>query len=174
VQEAVEALERIVRAEDIPLVIVTGNEVSLPLIEDRLSTFLRGRLVDAFRLETKAPEHEVLEKTLEALWRKDAETDKEKVDAVIGAYRAGGLAVVGPEPARRALENGQVDELIVSAALVQPEGTGADGIDQVLRADDLVAKARQTDAAVTFIEDPALLEPVGGVGATLRYMVEPR
>jgi peptide subunit release factor 1 (eRF1) len=164
VQEAVDALERIVREEDIPQVIVTGNDVSLPLIEDRLPPFLRERLVDAFRLETRAPEHEVLERTLEALWRKDAETDKEKVDAVIGAYRAGGLAVVGPEPARRALENGQVDELVVSAALVQPEGTG----------DDLVAKARQTDAAVTFIEDPALLEPVGGVGATLRYKVEPR
>jgi peptide subunit release factor 1 (eRF1) len=145
VQEAVEALERIVRAEDIPRVIVTGNDVSLPLIHDRLTPFLRERLVDAFRLETKAPEHEVLEKTLEVLWRKDAESDKEKVDAVIGAYRAGGLAVVGPEATRRALENGQVDELVVSAALVRPERTGADAIDQVLGA------------------------PVGGVVATLRY-----
>jgi peptide subunit release factor 1 (eRF1) len=169
VQEAVEALERIVRAEDIPRVIVTGNEVSLPLIEDRLTPLLRDRLVDVFRLEARAPEHEVLERTLEALWRKDAETDKEKVDAVIGAYRGGGLAVVGPESARRALENGQVDELVVSASLVRPEGSGAEGIEQVLRADDLVAKARQTDAEVTFIEDPALLEPVGGVAATLRY-----
>jgi peptide subunit release factor 1 (eRF1) len=139
---------------------VTGNDVSLPLIEDRLTPFLRERLVDAFRLETKAPEHEVLEKTLGALWRKDAESDREKVDAVIGAYRGGGLAVVGPEATRRALENGQVDELVVSAALVRPEGTGAD---------DLVAKARQTDAAVTFIEDAALLDPLGGVVATLRY-----
>jgi peptide subunit release factor 1 (eRF1) len=33
----------------------------------------------------------------------------------------------------------------------------------------LVTRARQTGARVTFIEDPALLSGVGGVGALLRY-----
>jgi peptide subunit release factor 1 (eRF1) len=35
--------------------------------------------------------------------------------------------------------------------------------------DLLVTKAKQTSAIVTFIEDPALLKPVGGVGAFLRW-----
>ena len=34
---------------------------------------------------------------------------------------------------------------------------------------ELVALARQTDAEVRFIEDPALLRDVGGVGALLRF-----
>ena len=36
-------------------------------------------------------------------------------------------------------------------------------------ADELVAKARQTAATIRFIEDPALLAAVGGVGAFLRF-----
>jgi len=36
-------------------------------------------------------------------------------------------------------------------------------------ADELVRLARQTDASVRFIEDAALLDPLGGVGAFLRF-----
>jgi peptide subunit release factor 1 (eRF1) len=35
--------------------------------------------------------------------------------------------------------------------------------------DLLVTKAKQTGATVTFIEDAALLESIGGVGAFLRW-----
>jgi peptide subunit release factor 1 (eRF1) len=35
--------------------------------------------------------------------------------------------------------------------------------------DLLVTRARQTGATVTFIEDPALLESVGGAGGFLRW-----
>jgi peptide subunit release factor 1 (eRF1) len=35
--------------------------------------------------------------------------------------------------------------------------------------DLLVTKAKQTGATVTFIEDAALLKPVGGVAAFLRW-----
>jgi hypothetical protein len=37
--------------------------------------------------------------------------------------------------------------------------------------DELVTKAAQTSASVSFIQDAALLEPVGGVGAFLRYRI---
>jgi peptide subunit release factor 1 (eRF1) len=185
VEEAVATLDRIVRAEDIPHVVLTGNDVSLPLIDESLPQSLRERVVDIFRLDTKAPEREVLERTLEALRRKDAETDKEKVDALMDAYRAGGLGVVGFERTRQALENGQVDELLVSTSPVQLEGVQGiepalaeanDGdnepvwkVDEALKADELVAAARMTDATITFIGDPSLLAKVGGVGALLRY-----
>ena len=35
--------------------------------------------------------------------------------------------------------------------------------------DALVTRAKQTNAHIKFIEDPALLANVGGVGALLRY-----
>jgi peptide chain release factor subunit 1 len=188
VQEAVDALDRIVRNEDIPHVLVAGNDVSLPLIDDCLPQALRERVVDIFRLETKLPEHEVLQRTLDALHRKESENEKEKVDALMDAYRAGGLAVVGFERTRQALENGQVDELLISASLVELHGvqgiepalaeaddTGLvepiEQVDRALRVDELVAAARQTDAAITFVEDARLLAPAGGVGAVLRYRI---
>jgi peptide subunit release factor 1 (eRF1) len=38
-------------------------------------------------------------------------------------------------------------------------------------AERLVRLAQQTSAQVRFIEDPALLADVGGVGATLRFRI---
>ena len=186
VQEAVEALDRIVRAEGIAHVLVSGNDVSLPLIDESLPQSLRERVVDILRLDTKAPEREVLERTLEAMQRKDAESDQDKTEELLDAYRSGGLGVVGFARTREALEKGQVDELVVSASLVQLEGVQGiepalaeaddrgdpepiEKVDNALKADELVAIARQTDATITFIEDPSLLARVGGVGAILRY-----
>jgi peptide subunit release factor 1 (eRF1) len=50
------------------------------------------------------------------------------------------------------------------------EAAGA-AIGTVRLADELVTKARQTAARISFIEDPSLLEPYGGVAATLRYRI---
>jgi hypothetical protein len=48
-------------------------------------------------------------------------------------------------------------------------GTASDEPRVVLLPDLLITKARQTGSTVTFIEDAALLAPVGGVGAMLRW-----
>jgi peptide subunit release factor 1 (eRF1) len=48
-------------------------------------------------------------------------------------------------------------------------GTESEEPRQASLPDLLVTKAKQTSAVVSFIEDAALLEPVGGVGAFLRW-----
>ncbi len=74
---------------------------------------------------------------------------------------------MGPKETFEALDLGQVDELLISASLEREPG-------KEIMADQLVTKAAQTSAKVTFIEDPALLAPVEGVGALLRYRIEYR
>ena len=110
--------------------------------------------------------------------RSDAQSDRESVEALTGAYRANGLAVVGVDAVRRALEVGQVDELVITArpetlrpgnASTPEQDTPADRTAEEKVADELVAKARQTAAKITFIEDASLLADVGGVGALLRF-----
>ena len=64
------------------------------------------------------------------------------------------------ESARRALEVGQVDELVIAASPASLKEVDAE---------DLIARARNTSAAIHFVEDPALLAPAGGVGAFLRF-----
>jgi peptide subunit release factor 1 (eRF1) len=100
------------------------------------------------------------------------------VEALIGAWRANGLAVVGVDAVRRALEAGQVDELVIAAVPeVSAGNTGseaapanpADRTAEEKTADELIVKARQTAAKIRFIEDASLLTGIGGVGALLRF-----
>jgi peptide chain release factor subunit 1 len=161
-KDVVERLDQIVSAEAIEHVVIAGDEVIVPVLKEQLPERLATKLVDVLRLDIRSPEHEVLAATLEALRKKDEETDEAVVQDLIGDYRAGGLALVGPEPVREALERGQVDTLVIAAEPGQVRG--ADDA-----ANDLVTLAKQTAASVRFIENPQLLADVGGVGASLRF-----
>jgi peptide subunit release factor 1 (eRF1) len=157
-KEVVEAVDRIVREEAVDKIFVSGDEVILPLLRDQLPKHVAERIVDVVRMDVRAPQHEVLAATLAALREHDATTDRERVEQLVGAYRAGGLATVGAKNVKRAFEVGQVDELLITAT----SNATQDG-------DELIRQARNTSATVRFIEDAALLESVGGVGAFLRF-----
>ena len=47
---------------------------------------------------------------------RDAETDVEKVQELMDAWRSGGLGVAGPEATLSAFQLGQVDELIITSS----------------------------------------------------------
>lgn len=170
-KEVLDMLARVVREERIEHIIFGGDEVVIPILRQQLPPFLEEKVVDVLRLDIDTPEHQVLTATLEAMRRRDAESDAAKVERMIGEYRAGGLATAGARDVLAALSVGQVDELFLAASpdLIRFEGEDA----QTAHPDDLVAQARQTGAHVTFIEDPNLLAKVGGVGATLRYRLKP-
>jgi len=198
VKDVVDALDRIVRDEDIAQVIVSCDEVTLPLLRGQMPKHLADKVVDHIRVEAHATAADVLKASLDVIARVNTETDRDKVSAAIGAYRAGGLGVVGPENTLAALINGQVDELLIDAsmqrlrparsgeaaavandaAIAEPvleaasAGETAEASPEIVRlADELVMKAKQTGARLTFIEDPALLEDCGGVAAFLRFKI---
>ena len=183
-KEIVEQLDRIVREEGIEHIIFAGDEVILSVLRQQLPPFLSEKVVDELKLDITSAEHDVLSATLEAMREHDERTDTERVRAMIDDYRAGGLAVVGVHDVLAALANGQVDIVFVSTGLEQlhseeehlheaiapalkdlPKDTG------MRITDALVTRAHQTGAQVRFIEDPALLADVGGVGASLRYQL---
>jgi peptide subunit release factor 1 (eRF1) len=157
-KEVVDAVERIVREEAIDKILLSGDEVIVPLLRDQMPKQVADKIVDVVRLDVRTPEDDVLQATLDALREHDAQTDRERVDELVGAYRANGLATVGLENVRKAFELGQVDELVITAT---PEGTDENN--------ELVMQARNTSATMRFIQDASLLEPVGGVGAFLRF-----
>ncbi len=200
VKDLVEALDRIVRQEGITQILVAGDEVVTPLLREQMPKHLAEKIVEHMRLDTHAPIAEVLRASLEAMKRVNERTDREKVETVLGEYRAGGLGVVGPEDTLDALVKGQVDELLLSATLrelkhlpgspaVRAEAPGttvraessaaaavageaaAAGAESVRIADALVTRARQTGATITFIEDASLLSGWGGVAALLRFRI---
>ena len=161
-KDVVDALDRVVRAESIERIILAGDEVIIPKLKEQLPKPLAERVVDVLRLDMIASEREVYEATLAAMREQDARDDADKVQRMLDAYRGGGLGVAGERATRTALENGQVEELLISATLDHGSATVAD---------ELVTLARQTSARITFIGDPALLADVDGVGALLRYRI---
>jgi peptide chain release factor subunit 1 len=178
-KEVVDVLERVVREEGVEQIVLAGDEVIVPVLREHMSQELNGRVIDVLRLDITTPEHEVLKATAEALREHDAETDVQQVEQMLNQYRAGQLAVAGVEGTLAALELGQVDRLLVSAspdqlpdavkAVTSETGAVLDGNSDVPTAERLIQLARQTGADITFIEDPALLADVDGVGALLRY-----
>src|SRR5688572_10579689 len=117
-KEVAETLARLVRDEGIGSIVIAGDDVAVPLVRNELAKDVAARVVDVVKLDEHQPDRQIVDATIEALRQKDAESDRERVDAVLGAYRAGGLAAIGVEPILAALELGQVDELLITAAPV--------------------------------------------------------
>lgn len=166
-RELVERLARVVEDDRVEHVLLAGDDVIVPLIRHELPRRLEEKVVDTLPFDKKKPEAEILATAAELLRERDAKTDAEKIERLIGEYRAGGLAAVGPQEVRRALELGQADELLISAALDRA-GQAAEQA-----AGELVTLARRAGTRVTFIEDPELLKPFDGVGVFLRYRPTP-
>ena len=106
-----------VREEGITYILTSCDEVTLPLLRDQLPKHLSEKVVDHIRVEAHAAAAEVLRASVDAMQKVNAETDREKVTTAIGAYRAGGLGVVGAEDTLSALIKGQVEELLITADL---------------------------------------------------------
>jgi peptide subunit release factor 1 (eRF1) len=188
-KEVVDVLERVVREEALERIVISCDATAKASLMDQLPKHLADKVIDRMHLDINTPEHEVLARTLESLREHDAATDVEQVERMLGAWRAGGLAVVGPEDTLQALEKGQVEELLITAspALLRraealtsdvapgpvdvdttaPAGT-ADS-DRHRLADHFVVHAHMSAARIRFIEDPDLLADIGGVGALLRF-----
>jgi peptide subunit release factor 1 (eRF1) len=189
VKEVVEILDRIVTADNIDHIIVAGDDVVVPLLKEQLPKHLQEKLVDVLSLQRNAGEDEIIEATLAVLRQKDADTDAERVQELIGAWQSGGLGVMGADSTLRALQMGQVDELLITGTPQQLGGArlpddaapgpvkvetsaSVDTDERKLKlADELVTRAQQTGATVRFIEDESLLKEFGGVGALLRFRI---
>jgi peptide subunit release factor 1 (eRF1) len=186
-KDVIERLAQIVREDKITHIILAGDSVVIPLLEEQLPRDLVS-MVQVIKLDIHASEQDVLTATLAKLQGQEARTGAEKVERLMQQYRGRGLAVAGPQETLEALAKGQVEELLISGsleethplpeeveAILAPEipdsegGTKSEEPRQASVPDLLVTKAKQTGATVTFIEDGALLESIGGVGAFLRW-----
>ena len=190
IKEVVDTLDRIVREEDIQHVVVAGADVAMPILREQLPRELADKIVE-IGFHEEGESGSFLERTMAALREKDAETDVEKVQELMDAWKSGGLGVAGPEATLSAFQLGQVDELIITgspdtlkpvqklpedaapgdveAITSNPGGAGDES--QLKLADELITRAQQTAARIRFIEDASLLADVGGVGALLRFRI---
>lgn len=190
VKEVVETLDKIVRKEGIEHVVVAGAEVAMPILREQLPKHLADKIVEIGAHED-GESGSFVQRTMAALREKDAETDIEKVQELMDAWRSGGLGVAGPEATLSAFQLGQVEELIITASpetlkpvqklpddaapgdvqVVTSNASGQADESRTKLSDELITRAQQTAARVRFIEDASLLAEVGGVGALLRFRI---
>ena len=191
IKEVVDVLDRTVRSESLNHIVLACDAVTRPLLTEQMPKHLAEKVIDVAALDIKAPEHEVLRETLEILRERDADTDAAQVQRMLDAWNANGLAVVGPDDTLRALQMGQVEELLITAtptdlrrpvavtsdmtpAPVDIDTTAPNNQDESDRhrlADHFVVHAHTSGARVRFVEDQKLLAAVGGVGALLRFRI---
>ncbi len=187
-KEVIEDLENVVREEDIRQIILAGNEeVVIPVLREELTHDLQSKLIGTVRADVNAPKEELWEKVEQTINQHNTLKDKEKIDYFNEQNYDDGFCVGGVEKTLKALENGQVQELYLTASFDEIE-FDENKVKQILEnyapgddskmpnvkegreiADELLRLALQSAERVRFIEDENLLEEVGGVGALLRY-----
>ena len=187
-KEIIEELEKTVREDSINKIILAGNEVVvIPLLRDELTKDLEDKIAGTIRLDIKTPEKELFEAAEQAIHQHDTLRDKEKIDYLKEQNYDEGLGVTGVAETLKALENGQVQELYISANFSEIKYNKADVV-KVLKnyapgadgempdasqagqiADKLIRQALESAEHIYFIEDENLLEEFGGVGALLRF-----
>jgi len=185
-KEVMDLLEQTVRDEAINSVILAGDEATvIPILREQMSKELSEKVIDVLSLGIDTPEHELFEQSLAAFHRHDTLTDMEKVERLMNEYRADDLGVAGVAETLAALSNGQAEEMLITKSagdlkydeaevtnVLKTYGDTPAKLDHRTIADELIRRATELSSAqVTFIEDSSLLEPVGGVGAFIRYRV---
>jgi predicted RNase H-like nuclease (RuvC/YqgF family) len=93
-REVIEHLARIVREEHVSRIILAGDSVVIPLLQEQMPQEMVP-MVEVIRLDMHATDSDVMTATLEKLQQGEATTAAEKVERLMNEYRARGLAVIG-------------------------------------------------------------------------------
>ena len=194
-KETVEGLEKLMRDEKIEYLVLCGDEATImPILRPQLSKVVEQSIVGTFNLSQYASENEIREKTREVMTEQNIIKDQEKAQRMYDAAKAAaGLGAMGVEDTLAALSNGQVEELIISSSFdaikYSPkkvekvlnayapgdDNSTGDDLPDVKESrqigDELIIRALNSAAKITFIEDETLLKEANGVGAVLRYNI---
>jgi peptide chain release factor subunit 1 len=160
-KEAATAIQRLVEREHAQHVILAGEDRSISVLDGELPEVLRPLVEYVAHIEIRASRDEVREEVWPILAALEQADGQDAADRAIGGARSGGLGVAGLDDTMKALEFGQVDELVLDETAP---------IDENLRA-ELVRQAVLTDAGVEIVPGHDGLRRFDGVGATLRFRV---
>lgn len=158
-REAAAEIERVVQEEGATRLILAGDAVAIPLLRAALAPRVDSLVQDVLSIDIRAPRDTVAAEIAPILAGVEAAEEQALADQLSGAIQASGLGVAGVEPTRRALEQGQVDVLLLDPTV---------GLDEATRG-AFVRMAVSTGATVEIVENYEPFRQLGGVGALLRY-----
>ena len=158
-KEAAQVIARVVEEDGATRVVLSGDEVAIPLLLDALPRSVSEKLVgEGVRTHIRAPKEEVGEDVAAILELAEEESSRAVADALVAEVRKDALGVAGADPTRRALEAGQVDVLVM-----------LDGYEPIEVRDEATRLAIATSATVEVVPEHEGLASLGGIGAILRW-----
>ncbi len=163
-KEVVKDLEKLIEKVGAKNLIIAGDEIAMTLLQNNLSPQSKEILYsEILRIDEKTPRLEIKEDVREILAEIEKDNAKSQIEKLIGAMRGDGLAVAGIDLTKEALENGQVENL-----LIDPQ---SEILDHDTR-NELIRLAETSGAMVEMIEDNEKFAAMQGVGGLLRYKLE--
>src|SRR5215218_6727500 len=115
-KEVIEEVAKLVREDRIDRVILSGDEsVIIPILKGEVPKEFEDKIVGTISLPVKSPVHEVFEAASKAIEEHDAEVEKQEISQLLEQNYDDGIGVVGAEETLKALFNGQVQQLFISA-----------------------------------------------------------
>jgi peptide chain release factor subunit 1 len=160
-KEVAEAARSAFAEHGIDRVIVAGRQRMMTALEKALPRSLADKVIGRIAWDLDAEDDALLEELRPLFEEAERQQEEELLDRLRGELRRGGLAVVGADATRKALEWGAVDVLLIGP---ECEGEVQEGS---------LKKASTTGADIEFV--PAgdeLLARHEGVGALLRFPVD--
>ena len=113
-KDVAEETQRTLDDLEIDMLIVAGDEVIVPVLNDAFHQTVRDRIIDTIRLDIRATEQEILDASLPIVEKAKREREKELVAQLEDQVGAGAKGVAGGEGTLEALQAGQVQTLIVA------------------------------------------------------------
>lgn len=163
VKEAVKELEDLIKREEASKLILAGDQVAIPLYQNALSQEAKQILSDnVMSIDIKAPKSKIIEEVQGIIADYEYSQSHKNADKLIGEHKRNCLGVVGAKATKVALENGQVDTLLLDSS--------ADSVTEEIR-NEFIKLAATTSADVEMVADHAKFNQLGGVGAILRYRI---
>jgi peptide chain release factor subunit 1 len=158
-KEVAAALAALIERESAQRLVLAGDERAIAALDEQLPRKVQEMVAHVERIDIDAERDEVAEEVRPLLAAIEKAQGESAADRALAGIRAGDLGAGGIEPVMRALEMGQVLELVIDESA---------GPDEELRA-ELVRQAALTDARVESVADHPGIDRFEGVVATLRY-----
>ncbi len=158
-----EQLEKLVAKVGARAVIIAGDDASTSMLADNVTKEVKELLHDEMlRIDIKASRNEIKDEIASILDNIELNIGASQADQLIDAVRGNGLGISGVGPTRQALENGQVETL-----LLDPDSTN---LNEDVR-EELIRLAATTGADVEIVQEHPVFSKMDGVGGLLRYKI---
>ncbi len=188
--EKVALLDRMVTRGGHTHILLAGRPPQVERFRAALPPRLAAMLFEPAEDLDRADPDRVVAATLAAFVAQEERESMDAVGRLLGELRRGGLAVSGHDGCLRALELGQVDQLVIAQGFEGPPGWRCGTCGAVVAAptrpagcarcgdaalapaslrDELVRLAERHEATIELVARSEALAELGGVGALLRY-----